>query len=245
MNSRNLKWSGIYLTRNWTMRWQFALSKLLLDISSCWRTGLLVCVNFLPLPTPTRTQLKLKRKDKGQVNGLRRKCWTMNGLKDPVTRKSTCKQPHLGERRKTWTAEVLTYILPPWRGGPVEAWQVAECVAGAESLKRPVSVKEADTFRTKVQWILVSWGRRNLAATQDSPVELTLKLLPAIFRGPRRRYRGNDALSSRELPQPRWPSSSGHDWDHAPTLGRKQRELRDRPLRPGECVCCRFVPDLG
>lgn len=106
----------------------------------------------------------------------------MNGLKDPVTRKSTCKQPHLGERRKSWTAEVLTYILPPWRGGPVEGWQVAECVAGAESLKRPVSVKEADTFRTKVQWILVFSGRRNLAATQERPVELTLKLLPAIFR---------------------------------------------------------------
>lgn len=107
----------------------------------------------------------------------------MNGLKDPVTSKSTCKQPHLGERRKTWTAEVLTYMLPPWRGGPAEAWQVAECVAGAESLKRPVSVKEADTFRTKVQWILVSSGRRNLAATQESLVELTFKLLPAIFRG--------------------------------------------------------------
>ena len=39
-----MKLSGIHLTRNWTIRWQFALSKLLLDISPCWRTGLFIWV---------------------------------------------------------------------------------------------------------------------------------------------------------------------------------------------------------
>lgn len=61
---------------------------------------------------------------------------------------------------------------------------------------------------------------RNLAATQQCRVELTLKLRPAIFRGRDAVTEATTQLPAR-VTTTRAASSPGGDSVHAPTVGRK------------------------
>lgn len=151
---------------------------------------------------------------------VKRKCWAVSDLKNPVTRKSTCKDPHLSERKGNFLAELPNFLLiffllgeevPSRCGRMLNPWRERSPWNAPSLLKRQtLSGPKLKDFRRL----------RNLAVNQKCRVELTLRLRlgPAMFR-----HCGAVTEATTHLPARITTngaaSSPGHDFVHAPTLG--------------------------